>query len=222
MARHPQAVGKKGSKKWIQKLINERAEILNHIIAARLKLPDHERICWFSPLKKDKYAEYSDQESLDLLRVRLKKIALADFWPDNGPQWDALGRSDSGKVFLVEAKSHIGELSSSIGAKDKDSVQRILQSLGETKNSLNSNAKNDWSRGFYQYANRLAHLHLLRQNDVPAYLVFVYFLNDLEMAGPTTIDEWKGAVGLLRTCLGIRRHKLQKYVLDVFIDLTQF
>jgi hypothetical protein len=222
MARHPQAAGKKGSKKWIQKIVNERPEILNRSIAARLKLPEHERFCWLSPLKNDEYAEYSDDESLDLLGLRLKKRALADFWPNNGPQWDALGKSDSGKVFLIEAKSHIGELSSSIRAKDEDSMRRILQSLQETKTFLNSNAEVDWSRGFYQYANRLAHLYLLRQNDVPAYLVFVYFLNDLEMAGPATIDQWKGAIELLHTYLGIRQHKLQKYTVDVFIDLTRF
>lgn len=222
MARHPQAAGKKGSKKWVQKLVNERPEILNHSIAARLKLPDHERIRWLSPLKKDEYAEYSDHESLNLLGLSLKKRSLADFWPNNGPQWDVLGKSDSGKVFLVEAKSHIGELSSSIGAKDKDSVQRIRQSLQETKSFLHSNAETDWSLGFYQYANRLAHLYLLRQNDVPAYLVLVYFLNDLEMAGPTTIDEWKGAIKLLHTYLKIRQHKLRKYTLDVFIDVAQF
>jgi hypothetical protein len=175
-----------------------------------------------SPLKNDDYAEYSDHESLDLLGLSLKKRPLADFWPDNGPQWDALGASDSGKVFLIEAKSHIGELSSSIGAKDEGSVRRILQSLRETKNFLNSNAEVDWSRGFYQYANRLAHLYLLRQNDVPAYLVFVYFLNDLGMAVPATIDQWKGAIELLHTYLRIRRHKLQKYIVDVFIDLAQF
>ena len=159
---------------------------------------------------------------MDLLGVSLEKMPLSDFWPENGPQWDALGKSDSGKLFLVEAKSHISELSSSIGAKDENSKQRILRSLEETKDFLNSNAEGDWSRGFYQYANRLAHLYLLRQNDLPAYLVFVYFLNDSEMAGPATIDQWKGAIELLHTYLGVRQHKLQKYTLDVFIDLAQF
>ncbi len=35
------------------------------------------------------------------------------------------------------------------------------------------------TKGFYQYINRLAHLYLLRVlNKIPAYLVFVYFVND--------------------------------------------
>lgn len=222
MARYRQSTGKKGSKKWIQKLVSEKPEFLRSCILEKLKLPESERIRWLSPLKNDEYAEYSDQESLDLLGVSLEKRPLADFWPENGPQWDALGKSDSGKLFLVEAKSHIGELSSSIGAKDENSVRRIRRSLEETKDFLNSNAEVDWSRGFYQYANRLAHLYLLRQNSLPAYLVFVYFLNDSEMAGPATIDMWKGATELLHTYLGITRHKLHKYTADVFIDVTQF
>src|SRR3989304_9576493 len=168
MVRCTQSVGKKGSQKWIQKLVNEKPELLNSHLKEELHLPKSEQVRWLSPLKSDDYAEYSDQDSLDRLGVSLKKKPLADFWPENGPQWDALGKSNSGRLFLVEAKSHIGELSSSIRAKDKNSKRRILQSLEETKAFLNSNAKVDWSRGFYQYANRIAHLHLFRQNDLPA------------------------------------------------------
>jgi hypothetical protein len=221
MPRYRQSMSKKGSQKWVQKPINEKPELLNLHIIEELHLPENEHIHWLSPLKNDEYAEYTDQECLDLLGVSLQKRPLVDFWPENGPHWDALGKSDSGKLFLVEAKSHISELISSIGAKDENSVRRIRQSLEETKDFLNSNAKVDWSRGFYQYANRLAHLYLLRQNDLPAYLVFVYFLNDSAMAGPATIDQWKGAIELLHTYLGITRHKLQKYTADVFIDVTQ-
>lgn len=161
MVRCTQFVGKKGSQKWIQKLVNEKPELLNSHLLEELNLPKSEHVCWLSPLKIDDYAEYSDQDCLDRLGVSLEKKPLADFWPEHGPQWDALGKSNSGRLFLVEAKSHIGELSSSIRAKDKNSKRRILQSLKETKAFLNSNAKVDWSRGFYQYANRIAHLHCL-------------------------------------------------------------
>jgi hypothetical protein len=220
MARCNQSVTEKGSQKWIQKLVNEKPDLLNSHLVEELHLPKIENICWLSPLKNDDYAEYSDQDSLDRLGVNLKKKPLADFWPENGPQWDALGKSNNGKVFLVEAKSHIGELRSFIGAKG-NSLNKILQSLSETKAFLNSTIQTDWSRGFYQYANRLAHLHLFRQNDLPAYLVFVYFLSDAEMNGPATVDTWKGAIELLHTYLGIRRNKLQKYIADVFIDINQ-
>jgi hypothetical protein len=222
MTRFSQSIVEKGSQKWMQKLVNDVPSLLDAQVREKLKFSEEEGIRWLSPLKDDDYAEYRDQGFIDLLGVKLNKICLEDFWSRGGPQWDALGKSDSGKLFLVEAKSHISELISSIGAKDENSVRRIRRSLKETKDFLNSNVEVDWSRGFYQYANRLAHLYLLRQNDLPAYLVFVYFLNDSEMSGPATIDQWKGAIELLHTYLGITRHKLQKYTADVFIDVTQF
>jgi len=220
MARFPQPKCNKGSQKWIQRLINEQPEQLNSQIRIELNLPRDEHIQWRSPLKDDGYSEYRDQEFLDLLEVKLKEKPLADFWPKRGPQWDALGKSSSGKLLLVEAKSHIRELISTMKAKDKDSARTIRKSLQETKRFLGSNAEIDWSCGFYQFVNRLAHLYLLRQNRLPANLLFVYFINDFEMKGPTTIHEWKGAIELLHSYLGIRRHKLQNFVADLFIDVS--
>lgn len=219
MARFPQLSCDKGSQKWIQSLINSQAEYLNSQIRAKLNLSRDKHIQWLSPLKNDEYSEYSDQDFIDLLGVKLKEKLLADFWPERGPQWDALGKSSSGKLFLVEAKSHIRELISTMQAQDENSARTIRKSLQETKRFLGSNAEIDWSCGFYQYANRLAHLYLLRQNRLPAYLLFVYFINDFEMKGPTTIHEWRGAIELLHSYLGIRRHKLKDFVADVFIDI---
>lgn len=219
MARFPQPLCNKGSQKWIQRLINEQPDQLNSQIRAKLNLPKDEYIQWLSPLKTDEYSEYRDKEFIDLLGVKLEKKPLEDFWPKGGPQWDALGKSRSGRLFLVEAKSHIQELISTMKAKDKGSARRIRRSLQETKRFLGSNAEVDWSCGFYQYVNRLAHMYLLRQNGLLAHLLFVYFINDFEMKGPTTIHQWKGAIELLHSYLGIRRRKLQDFVVDVFIDV---
>jgi hypothetical protein len=221
MARFPQTQAKKGSQKWIQKLINDKPEILNSQIWSTPSFSEKEVIQWFSPLKNDNYAEYRDQAFLKLLDVKLEKSPLNEFWPEGGPQWDALGRSASGKLFLVEAKSHIQELISTLQAKDEDSIKRILRSLGEVKDYLESKTDFDWSKRFYQYTNRLAHLYLLRKNGLSAYLVFVYFTNDLQTRGPTTVFEWKGAVKLLHSCLGIGRHKLTEYVANIFVDINQ-
>lgn len=220
MSRFPQPVAQKGSQKWVQMIINEKPEFLNNEIRTKLNLLKDEDIQWLSPLKCDEYAEYRDQKFVDKLGVSLKRIPLANFWPKNGPQWDALGKSSSGKLFLVEAKSHIPELISTMQAKDHGSKTKILKSLDKTKRFLNIKAEPDWSRPFYQYANRIAHLYLLRQNELPAYLVFTYFINDLEMDGPTTKNEWKGAITLLHSYLGIGRHKLQNFIIDIFVDVT--
>jgi hypothetical protein len=221
MARFPQQKAEKGSQRWLQILVNEKPEILNSLICSSLSFVENEFIEWRSPLKSDGYAEYRDQAFLDRLGITLEKAPLQQFWPKGGPQWDALARSSSGKLFLVEAKSHIPELISSLRATDKKSIKRIKQSLKETKKYLNSTARADWSQGFYQYTNRLGHLFLLREkNNLPAYLIDIYFLSDVEMNGPSTSNEWKGAIELLNSYLGIRKHELLKYTSNLFININ--
>jgi hypothetical protein len=221
MARFPQPEANRGSQKWIQKLVNEKESLLNSSIGSSLAFANGERIDWLSPLKSDKYAEYRDQAFLDKLEIRLEKTSLEQFWPANGPQWDALGKTTLEKVLLVEAKSHISELISSLRAESMESKTKIQKSLEATKHALNCHVNVDWSQRFYQYTNRLAHLYLLRENDVPAYLVFVYFLNDSEMKGPSTVLEWEGAEQLLNSYLGLGRNKLRKFITNVYIDVRE-
>jgi len=110
VSRFPQKAGLKGSQKWIQKLVNEKPDLLNSPIRTQLDLPDTEKITWLSPIADDDYAEYQDEAFLDLLGIKLPKVSLSDFWPSRGPAWDGLGKSETEKVFLVEAKSHISEV----------------------------------------------------------------------------------------------------------------
>jgi len=220
MGRFPQLLGARGSKKWIQRLINERPEILNDKIRERFLLDDSDAIEWLSPKKEDEYAEYRDYSFIKKLGITLSHHSIEDFWPSGGPQWDALGRLKSGGSVLIEAKSHISEMISTIKATDEDSLRKIRFSLNKTKEYLRAKAEPNWSIGFYQYMNRLAFLYLLRElNIIPAYLIFVYFLNDEEMDGPKTVNEWKGAIKLLHSYLGLERNKLKKYVAEVFIDV---
>jgi hypothetical protein len=93
------------------------------------------------------------------------------------------------------------------------------------KRAVGARAAADWDGVYYQYANRLAHLHFLRSlNRVPAYLVFVYLLNDAEMNGPKTAEEWAGALRLVHAQLGIDEARLAKAfgdaLIDVFIDVA--
>ncbi|MFQ5420243.1 MAG: hypothetical protein ACE5EY_07760 [Anaerolineae bacterium] len=220
MARIRQPKGKKGSLKWIQLLVNQSPEILNSQIKNGLGLLSDEEISWVSPVVEDEYAEYRDQAFIDLLEINLGKTTLSDFWPLRGPQWDALGKSSEEKIFLVEAKAHIAELNSSGTQAKGKSREQIQRSLEETRKYLQATEVVDWASSFYQYTNRLAHLYLLRElNDLPAYLVFVYFVNDEEMAGPKSKEEWQGALKLLHTYLGVGRNKLSKYILEVFVNV---
>jgi hypothetical protein len=183
-------------------------------------LSGNETIIWYSPLESEKFKEYKDEEFLMKLGVNPREVKLSDFWPKSGPRWDALAKSSSGKLFLVEAKSHITELISDFKGSSQSSIDKITKSLDATKKRFGVKASYDWTKTFYQYANRLANVYFLRENGFEAWLVNVYFSNDEEMEGPRTADEWKGAIRLLHRCLGIREHLIRNLVIDIIIDVN--
>lgn len=165
----------RGSLKWIRLAINEHTTPFNSAVAEACGLGDGSRIEWISPLARKGYKEHCDQACLDHLSITLPHRSLSDFWPKSGPHWDALGRTDTGEILLVEAKANVPEIvSNGTGASDPASRQLIDRSLTETKAFLRVDANIPWSGKLYQYANRLAHLYLLRElNGIPAFLVFV-------------------------------------------------
>ena len=110
MGRAAQQKGTKGSLKWIQQIVNNFSGALNKPINDFLGSENNRPIEWLSPKADDDYSEYRDQAFLDLLRIKLSKTKLKDFWPSRGPQWDALGRIEDKTYFLVEAKAHVSEI----------------------------------------------------------------------------------------------------------------
>ena len=229
------AAANRGSRRWLQVLVNCRPGLLDDAIAERLPEPPGD-IDWRSPVVADHYAEYRDQSFLDRLAGSPYYRApsqtqrdLADFWPRFGPQWDGLAVTDSGQILLVEAKAHIPEMVTAPGqARGETARQRIQDSLQTVKAFIESKSPADWSSNFYQYANRLAHLYWLRElNGHDAYLVNLFFLNDAEMIGPKSVEEWQAAIRLQETFMGVRQAAqtgyalhpwVGSYVLDVFID----
>jgi len=207
----------------MQLLVNDYPELINKPLREASGLSSSTQIEWLSPLRSDQFAEYRDRAFLGQLSIRLQKRDLAAFWPRRGPQWDGLARSDRGDVFLVESKAHIEELISPGTSASTQSRKLIDRSLNEVQAFLGVPMSVDWSKVFYQYTNRLAHLYLLRElNDVPAYMVFVYFVGDREMQGPQTTQEWKSALQIVRGLLGLRdKDKLSDFVHDVFINVSQ-
>lgn len=215
----PQQHTPRGSQKWIQVLVNDRPDLLSSSLASRLPPGTAKGIEWVSPLRKDDYAEYRDEEFLQRLGIVCSRVPLAKFWPPKGPQWDALGRAGTGgPCLLVEAKANIPEIVSSCKADSPESLRLIRKALADTREYLGCAGKSDWMNGFYQYANRLAHLYFLREhNRQNAYLVFIYFLNDRTHL-PTSQEEWCGALALQKRLMGLGSHRLKKFVIDLFID----
>ena len=218
-----QPKGKRGSLKWIQALVNQRPDLLDRLVRESCGLKPDEAIEWVSPLADDEYAEYRDASFLRRLGVELGHRPLREFWPRFGPQWDALGRTDQGAVFLVEAKANIPELvSPASGAKSPTSIALIDDSLKQVQRFLRVDTGIDWSGKLYQYANRIAHLYLLRElNRIPAYLLFIYFIGDRDVDGPQTTEEWKAAIEVAERVLGLpTRHRLRDYVVDIFVHVS--
>jgi hypothetical protein len=222
MGRFVQKADSKGSLRDIQVLINNHPALLTSRIQEILRQPIE--IEWLSPKKEDSFAEYRDSEFIKKLGCYPLNVPLESFWPSRGPQWDGLGRSGK-SLFLIEAKANIAEiLSPPMKAKDESSIRLIKKSLEETKRFVNARSEVDWSKFFYQYTNRLAHLYYLAHlNRKSAYLIFLYFTGDASVDGhPTTREEWSGAVKLMKEYLGIgKRNKLSPYILDIYIDISE-
>lgn len=222
MSRVVQPKGAKGSLKWIQRLVNKCPYLINQQLDIAINLRKDDNIHWLSPLSTDEYAEYRDVSFTEKLGITLNRRSGESFWPERGPQWDALGKTDSGKVILVEAKSHLGEIVSPGTQASEASRKKIIASLEETKAFLRVDPSVNWSGTFYQYTNRLAHLYLLRiLNKIESYLVFVYFLNDDEMEGPKTMQEWQAGVKVLEAALGLRQNRLSSFIIKIFIDIRE-
>jgi hypothetical protein len=223
--RVPQKRGQRGSQKWLQLAVNRAPHLLDRALAGPLNLSGTDKITWLSPLENDGYAEYRDEAFLARLKIQPQHEALDTFWPARGPQWDGLGRTSRGEALLLEAKAHIPELlSTPTGAKGQGSRRLIAQSLARVKAGCGSRSATDWSGLCYQYTNRLAHLYFVRNlNRIPAYLVFVYFLNATDMGGPATAEEWVGAIRFLHAMFGIDERRLDKVfghgIIDVFVDV---
>ncbi|MFL5329217.1 MAG: hypothetical protein ACJ8C4_09895 [Gemmataceae bacterium] len=183
-------------------------------------MPSDVSVQWLSPLRADDYAEYQDDSFLERLGIVLSTRSLNGFWPHRGPVWDGLGKSCRGDIFLIEAKSHIAEMRGKCRAGE-ESRGLIDSGLAETKGALAEGSQIDWAGTYYQYTNRLAHLYLLRHlNQIPAYLVFAYFINDAEMNGPTSQAKWLAAIQRLRTSLGLTHTPLSPFIADVFFDVN--
>ena len=222
----PARKGHKGSEMWLRKLVNSCPDLLNGEIArVSQSCIAADNICWLSPLQGENYREYFGSSFVSLLDINLDKYPLAAFWPSRGAQWDALGKTTDGQVLLLEAKSYIGEESGrNRRSKAKgDGRNKIECACGKVKKFLQAKTCSDWLGDHYQFANRLAHLYLLRKlNDIPAFLVMLYFLNDRQMGAPSSVTGWQIAIEREERALGIpKTHQLSKYVIPVFLDVGE-
>jgi hypothetical protein len=218
----------KGSQLHLQDFVNDYPEYLNCLI-----LSSSPSLCtyaathpeWVSPLASRNYTEYQDKHFLRAIGFPQLSDKLSDFWPSGGPVWDALatieGKNGSQGVLLLEAKSHIPELSGSgcrASSKSRAKIDRILATV---KQVLGVKPEADWTGEFYQHANRLAHLYFLNViGQVPTWIVFLYFVGNTKQNGPSTVAEWTSALDEMKTKLDLpKHHLLDQRIVSVFAPL---
>ena len=214
----------KGSQRQIQTWVNQYQEELSDGSVSNMRsLAEFSpTLTWVSPLKSERYVEYSDQGFLKAVNLAAFSDELADFWPKGGPTWDALAVAELDDdpqkhgVVLVEAKSHLTELCGSGCRAEGASLKQIKEALRLTRQWLGVADKYEycWLGPFYQTANRWAFLYFLRGIiKVPAWLVNIYFLNDPYR--PTSMKQWDVFLPEVMWALGLSSIK-SEFVTDIY------
>lgn len=209
-----------GSQRWLQVAVNRCAARIDGPICDALGI-SRRPLAWRSPLEAAGFREYRDMAALRQLGIaRLPVEPLSAFWPPRGPVWDALATTGTEHLILVEAKANIPEAASPKSKASPGSLRTIQRSLRRVQRAIAPKSEYDWSGVFYQYANRLAHLYLFREiNGFPAELVFVYFINAIDVGGPATGAEWNAVTTLTHAALGLGRHPMLQHVHHVVVDV---
>ena len=232
MARKHSGRAVRGSQYHLQNLINEYpTKYLSNLILSNspsLSAYATESPEWRSPLACQNFYEYRDGDFLQAVGLSHLRSSLSILWPRFGPSWDALatvaGEKGVHGVILLEAKSHFKELGNpayACGAKG-ESLENIKASLAIVKHALGVSEDSDWLGKYYQYANRLAHLLWLNEEGVPTWMVFLYFIGDLEQRGPNTDVEWRHKLNEMRIELGLPEyHPLSDRIVNVFVPVPQ-
>jgi hypothetical protein len=222
VARKQKGAAERRSRHWLQVLVNQRPDAVDPLLLRSVGAPPVSSVQWLSPLQADGYAEYSDADFLRRLGCPTLAYPLECFWPKGGPEWDGLAKTSDGRLVLVEAKAHIPEAVSSPTGATEPAASIIRKSLDDTKTFLGSTAPCDWATAFYQYTNRLAHLYFLRElNRQPAFLVFIYFTHAPDVPDAPSEEEWRGALRLLHSYIGVGHNRLSPFVVDLFVDARQ-
>lgn len=197
--------------------------------AELLRVTSGTSIDWIDfDISPDEWAHYdSELKALSFLHNEQTQKAYRTFWPQSGNpvNWDSVGilrRPNLNETILLEAKANIQEIKSSSGASGA-SMELIHKSIDRAMRDVSRKVDVEWTRNYYQFANRIAHLHFLQNQGHPARLVMLYFLGDTpdtSRTTPQTPDEWAEALAAQDEYLGIDYSKpLSKRIHKVFLDI---
>jgi hypothetical protein len=211
-----------GSEDHLRRYLSARPDELTRAVATEVGVaPESIRWLPFIPIgeedREHRALEFLPEQTF--LRVR---PAWREFWPQRGHQqsWDAVGTAGTDWL-LVEAKANWPEFCTPPTTAKGEGLKKIETALGSIKRELGVSRWFCWTGTYYQYANRLATLWFLREQDVGAHLVFVYFIGDRFPDGtpcPSSRAEWLGLIEARRLTLGLpTQHALSAFEHHVFL-----
>lgn len=164
----------------------------NHLLDKALGV----KLNWFSPIEKDDFKEYQLNGLQMKTVLGLSDEAIDDlnkFWPSREPQWDGIAMSDNDTLYLIEAKSHLSEITPASEGKSEENTEKKNDSILKVAQSvygidMDEPTRNAWTHKYYQISNRLAFAHKMKELITPStkfndvVMVFINFVND---------DTWK-------------------------------
>ncbi len=179
----------RGSQFELQIFTNEYLHNIGNGGFLRKHIKDEIKI--YSPIIKDEFKEYSAQILSEAIE---NKIDWSRFWPERGPKLDGFGIGESKTIYVIEAKSHITESLGPCLATNIDSILLIEESL---RKYVGSDEYID--SDYYQLANRLCLVNMLKRNGAKAKLVYICFANDYthteyHKEWVTSVNEWKKGI----------------------------
>lgn len=153
----------------------------------------------------------NEQNYQDILSLWIEE------WPQTGNSmnWDLVGYTiqDGIKTWiLIEAKAHLGELRQSSKASEH-SLLKIERTLLKTakNNGVKIIEDNPWTKQYYQHANRIYVLDLLKRSGVKAKLVNIYFIGDMNSKSrksPQKLQNWEVEIDKMNKYLNIEKSDL--------------
>ena len=141
--------------------------------------------------------------------------------------WDLVGytiHNDIKTWILIEAKAHIGELINNCGA-GPESLKKIEKTLKITASNIGTEILKDcpWTKKYYQLANRIYVLDLLKRNQFNAKLINIYFMGDKivkSRLSPKDKKSWELEISKMKKYLNIEKSNSID-ILDLYLDINK-
>ena len=183
-----------------------------------------------------KEAEIPDKEITGLSFLdQAENVDLFSIWKAEWPQsgnsmnWDLVGFTINEKGLktwiLIEAKAHIGELNSECKAKAITSKEKISKALEKTAEDFGMKINTNWISKYYQLANRIYILDLLKRHNINAKLINIYFVGDKpdrNRITPQCESDWGKAITDMKKLLGISSQtQMEIGIYDLFLNTNK-